>query len=291
VDTVVVRVPATTANLGPGFDSLGIALAWHNEIRVDRSSNGLSVTATGPGAERVPRDTTNLVVRALDAVLGESVGVRIHEMISIPSGRGFGSSAAAVVAGLVAGRALGRTEQSDQDLLELAVEIEGHPDNVAPCLYGGLTVTAGGKTIRVDPPANIRPIVCVAPSRMATDLARAALPTEVSRADAVENLGRASLLLASLATGRADTLLEATEDFLHQARRFELMPDTGELVRALRGKGLAAFLSGAGPSAGILVDARSAEAAVSTARSLAPEAWEVRLEGFDASGAAIVSER
>jgi homoserine kinase len=152
-------------------------------------------------------------------------------------------------------------------------------------------VTGGARTIRLDPPSNIKPLLCVAPSRMATDLARAALPSDVARADAVENIGRSSLLIASLAAGRADTLMEATEDVLHQPRRFELMPDSGELVRALRGKGIAAFLSGAGPSVGALVEGGSADAALATARAVAPEAWDVRLEAFDAGGATIVGRR
>jgi len=279
------------ANLGPGFDALGVAVSWHNEVRVSLTGEGLSVSATGPGADAVPKDTTNLVVRALETILEKPQALSIHEMIGIPSGRGFGSSAAAVVAGLVAGRALGGTDHPDSELLRLAVEIEGHPDNVAPCLFGGLTVTGGARTIRLDPPSNIKPLLCVAPSRMATDLARAALPSDVARADAVENIGRSSLLIASLASGRADTLMEATEDLLHQPRRFELMPDSGELVRALRGKGIAAFLSGAGPSVGALVEGGSADAALATARAVAPEAWDVRLEGFDAGGATVVGRR
>lgn len=291
MDTVVVRVPATIANLGPGFDSLGLALSWHNEVRIERASEGLTISATGPDADQIPRDQNNLVARALVAVMGELPPVRINQIIAIPAGRGFGSSAAAVVAGLVAGRALAATAHSDADLLELAVGIEGHPDNVAPCLFGGVTISTEASTVRLDPPTSIRPLVCLAPEPMATGVARAALAEEVSRRDAVANIGRAALMVAALAQGRADVLMDATEDRLHQPRRFELMSGSGELVRALRGKGIAAFLAGAGPSVVALVDDADGSAAETVAAAAAPDGWEVRLESIDPSGARVVSER
>src|SRR5258706_7732347 len=174
MDAVVGRVPATIANLGPGFDALGLALAWHNEVRVERTSDGLSISATGPGAETLPRDETNLVARALSSITGdESVSLSVNQLIAIPNGRGFGSSAAAVVAGLVAGRALAGSSDTDEQLLEKAIGFEGHADNVAPCLYGGITVSTDKSTIRIEPPASIRPLVCVAPHAMRTEAARA----------------------------------------------------------------------------------------------------------------------
>jgi homoserine kinase len=291
VDTVVVRVPATIANLGPGFDSIGLALSWHNEVRIERASEGLTISATGPDAEQIPRDGDNLVARALVAVMGGMPSARINQILAIPAGRGFGSSAAAVVAGLVAGRALAATAHSDEDLLELAVTLEGHPDNVAPCLFGGVTISTQASTVRLDPPSSIRPLVCVSPEPMATGVARAALADEVSRRDAVSNIGRASLLVAALAQGRSDVLMDATEDLLHQPRRFELMPGSGDLVRALRGKGIAAFLAGAGPSVAALVDDADAAGAETVARALAPEGWEVRLESIDPTGARVVADR
>ena len=290
MDTVVVRVPATIANLGPGFDALGLALSWHNEIRVERTSAGLSVSAAGPGADVLPRDETNLVVRALREMVGEG-GLGINQLIAIPNGRGFGSSAAAVVAGLVAGRALSGSDESDEQLLEKAIGFEGHADNVAPCLLGGVTVSTTGGTIRLEPPAAIRVLVCVAPTAMKTDAARAALPKDVARVDAVANLGRAALLVAALMQGRSDVLMEATKDELHQRARFELMPESGELVLALRGAGVPAFLSGAGPSVAALVGDASADSAEKAAKTLAPREWEVRLESIDAQGARIVSHR
>jgi homoserine kinase len=215
----------------------------------------------------------------------------MHQLVAIPAGRGFGSSAAAVVAGLIAGRALGATSHTDDDLLELAVRLEGHADNVAPCLLGGVTVSTDQHTVRLDPPKGIIPLVCVAPGSMSTKHARAALAQEVSRADAVANIGRAALLIAAVAQGRADVLMDATDDLIHQPQRFELMPESGELVRALRGKGIAAFLAGAGPSVAALVgEAVSADAEVA-GRALAPDGWEVRLESIDPTGARVVADR
>jgi homoserine kinase len=291
VDTVVVRVPATIANLGPGFDSIGLALAWHNEVRIERASDGLEISATGPGSQSIVKDETNLVVRALKIVMGDVPPIRMHQLIAIPTGRGFGSSGAAVVAGLVAGRTLGATPHTDDDLLELAVRLEGHADNVAPCLLGGITISTEQNTVRLDPPASIRPLVCVAPGAMSTNAARGALSRDVSRADAVANIGRAALFVAAVSQGRTDVLMDATDDLLHQPQRFELMPESGELVRALRGKGFAAFLAGAGPSVAALVgEAVSADAEVA-ARALAPDGWEVRLESIDPTGARVVAER
>ena len=292
MDAVVVRVPATIANLGPGFDALGLALSWHNEVRVERTSDGLSISAMGPGAETLPRDETNLVVRALSSIMGdESASLSVNQLIAIPNGRGFGSSAAAIVAGLVAGRALAGSSETDEQLLEKAIAFEGHADNVAPCLLGGITVATDKSTIRIEPPDAIRPLVCVAPHAMRTEAARAALANEITRSDAVANIGRAALLVAALTEGRSNVLMDATEDRLHQPTRFELMPDSGALARALRGKGLAAFLSGAGPSVAALVEAGAADEAVKTARGLAPDGWEVRLESFDPKGAHVVSRR
>ena len=290
-DRVVVRAPATVANLGPGFDCLGLALAWYDEVRVERHDGPLEISVSGRGAENVKRDETNYIHMAMRAVMDDVPDVRIHKMVSVAYGRGFGSSAISIVAGLLAGRALGSTGHSDADLLAIASEMEGHPDNVAPCMLGGVTIVAGERVERLDPPLGVRALVCIAPSRLSTKTARAALPDTVSRAVAVASLSRAALLAATLATGRTDALMDATEDVLHQPPRFELMPDTGELVGALRAQGIAAFLSGAGPSVTALVPTARASAADSAAKQVAPDGWEVRLEDFDAVGATIVDER
>jgi homoserine kinase len=290
MEAVIVRVPATVANLGPGFDCMGLALSWHNEVRVERSEM-LFIGAVGPEAERLPTDATNLVARALASVLGEEPRVRINQLIAFPQGRGLGSSAAAIVAGLVAGRALGDGAHSDEDLFGLAVALEGHADNVAPCLLGGITVIGPGGWVRIPPSKDLQVLMCMSPSPMATEAARAALPDVVDRADAVANLARASLLAAALATGKNEALLEATDDDLHQPARFALMPDSGMLVRSLRGKGLAAFLAGAGPSVAAFVTADAAEDSAGVARNAAPEGWEVRVVAIDADGATVVGTR
>lgn len=283
-DAVAVRVPATVANLGPGFDCLGLALDWHNEIVVERAP-ALSISAEGPGAEFVPTDGSNLVAQAIAAVIDEVPSVRIHQRIAIPFGRGFGSSAAAIVGGLVAGRALSDIGHTDHDLLRLAIAIEGHADNVAPCLFGGIAVTAGLQSVRLDPPEGLCMMVCVAPQTQSTEAARAALPQYVPRADAVAGLARAGLLVGALATGALELLLAATDDVLHQPHRFELMPATGTVVRALRSDGIAAFLSGAGPSVAAFVQAGLSEAAADFARSVVPPGWDVRVVQIDREGA------
>lgn len=288
---VVVRAPATIANLGPGFDCLGIAIAWHNEIRVERDPSGeLSVTAAGEGVDELPRDATNLVVRAMAAVLGEPRGLRVHLTNAIPFGRGFGSSAAAIVGGLVAARALAPDADAwdDEMLVHAGAAIEGHPDNVAPCVLGGAVVTTPAATMRLGAPSGITTIVCVSPLPLATEAARRALPAQVSLRDAAATAGRAALLASSLATGDTERLLEATEDVLHQPARFELMPSSGALVAALRLQGVPAFLAGAGPSVAALVGDRSAGGAEAVARRLAPDDWDVRTVPLDASGAVVV---
>lgn len=288
---VVVRAPATIANLGPGFDCLGIAIAWHNEIRVERDPSGeLTVTAAGEGAADVPRDATNLAVRAMAGVLGEPRGLRVHLTNAIPFGRGFGSSAAAIIGGLVAARALAPDSDAwDADMLvHTGSQLEGHADNVAPCVLGGAVVTTPGAAKRLGAPPGITTLVCVSPTQLATEAARRALPAQVALGDAAATAGRAALLAVSLATGDAERLLEATEDVLHQPARFELMPASGALVAALRRERVAAFLAGAGPSVAALVrevDAREAEA---IARRVAPDDWDVRTVPIDAAGAMVV---
>lgn len=291
MERVVVRAPATIANLGPGFDCLGLAIAWHNEIRVERDGTGeLTVTAAGQAADQVPRDESNLAVRAIVTILGEARGLRVHLTNAIPFGRGFGSSAAAIVGGLVAARALAPDPDAWDAgaLVAAAADMEGHADNVAPCVYGGAVVAAGGAVLPLGVPERIAAVVCVAPSALATEAARKLLPATVPFADAAATAGRAAMLAAALATGDPSRLHAATEDVLHQPARFELMPDSGSLVRALRREGIAAFLAGAGPSVAALAASADLEGATAEARRIAPDGWEVRGAAFDASGAVVV---
>ena len=288
-ERIVVRAPATIANLGPGFDCLGVALAWHNEVTVERDpSGGLSITAAGEGADLLARDETNLVARAIARAGGDAHGLRIHLTNAIPLGRGFGSSAAAIVAGLLAGYTMKGGGATRERLVGEGSDMEGHADNIAPCIHGGAVVVAGGAVLPLGVPARIEVIVCVAPTAVATQTARSALPEQVAFTDAAANAGRAALLAAALAAGDPAHLLAATEDVLHQPARFALMPDSGRLVAALRGAGIAAFLAGAGPSVGALVGAAEADRAEGQARRLTPDAWDVRRVAIDPTGTVVV---
>jgi homoserine kinase len=285
---VRVRVPATSANLGPGFDALGLALAMHDELEAEVVGSGLHIDVTGAGAD-VARDETHLVVRAMRvafAHLGaEPAGLRLHCRNGIPHARGLGSSAAAIVGGmmlaggLVADPTLGRDE-----LLQLAAAMEGHPDNVAPCLFGGLTVAwrdPHARAVRLAPHAAVRPVALIPPFEASTERARALLPAEVPHADAAFAAGRAALLVAAL-TVEPDLLLAATEDRLHQDYRAPAMPASHELVSVLRGAGLPAVISGAGPT--VLVLARN-DAEVRQVSESAPPQWRAAPLAVDVTGA------
>lgn len=255
---VSVRVPATSANLGPGFDALGLALAWYDEVAARVTEQGVAVEVRGEGAGELPTDDRHLVVRAMyaafDALGGRPPGLALRCHNRIPQARGLGSSSAAAVAGLVAARALvrgGTQRLDDAALLRLAYRFEGHPDNVAPCLLGGLTIawTAGDevRVARLTPAPDLRPVVFVPPQRGETRAARAALPAAVPHADAAHSAGRAALLVHAL-TSAPGHLFDATEDRLHQPYRAAGMPGSAELLRRLRAAGVAAVISGAGPS-------------------------------------------
>ena len=256
-----VRVPATSANLGPGFDTLGLALAHYDEYQVERADAGIEVVVVGQGAEDVPTNSENLVLRALSSVF-ESVGkqpppLRMTCNNQIPHGRGMGSSGAAVAGGvMLAAAMLSETHQfSDRQLLDFATRLEGHPDNVAPALFGGLTIawkdSSGAHYKKLAAHRGVSPLVLVAPNQMSTKLARSLQPESVPHEDAVFNLSRSALLVAALIQS-PELLLVATEDRLHQNYRSAAMPQSIELVQLLREQGFPAVISGAGPSVLVL---------------------------------------
>jgi homoserine kinase len=296
---VHVRVPATSANLGPGFDTFGLALARHDEVSAALGGDGLRVEVSGEAADSLPRDPSHLVVSAMLAAFrrwhAEPPGLQVRCRNAIPHSRGLGSSAAAIVAGVVAARALlaetggaGEVQPGDSDVLELAAGLEGHPDNVAAALSGGFTLAwageAGTRSVRLAPHAAVLPVVCVPGWEMSTTAARGLLPQEVPHRDAVFNASRAGLLVAAV-TQRPETLLEATEDRLHQHYRAPAMRPTADLVADLRAHGFAAVVSGAGPTVLALCDRRR-----QTARDVAALAggdWRVEALEPDLSGAVV----
>jgi homoserine kinase len=291
-------VPATSANLGPGFDTLGLALSVYDELVVTELDAGIvEVDVSGEGAASVPRDASHLVVRSMAhayASVGRSLpGVRLQAVNVIPHGRGMGSSGAAVVSGLLAAKGLlaGEVELSDERLLRLATELEGHPDNVAPALFGGLTIAwmddkaPQHKQLIVH--RGVSPLLLVPEFTLSTSVARSLQPQHVSYEDAVFNLSRSALLIAAM-TQSPELLLAATEDRLHQNYRAQAMPETDKLVRELRAAGFAAVVSGAGPSVLVLADGpgRRLEAA-DLAASLTDTPWKALMLAVDVKGGTV----
>jgi homoserine kinase len=291
---VRVRVPATSANLGPGFDSFGLALGLYDDVVAQVSDDaGVRVDVHGEGADDVPRDHRHLVakaaLKAFDALGGRPRGLDLVCANRIPHGRGLGSSAAAIVSGILLARALvvgGEERLPDDALLELAATIEGHPDNVAACLHGGATIAwtrdsdpRSTGVVDIVPTSSLVPVVCVPSSAVATKKARALLPETVPHADAAWTAARAALLVQAL-TARPDLLLEATDDRLHQPYRRPAYPRTTDLVAKLRAAGIPAAVSGAGPTVLALADAATAPkvAALAGAR-FATSILEVDREG------------
>jgi homoserine kinase len=265
---VVVRAPASSANLGPGFDALGLALSLHDVTVARVTGGGLDLEVSGEGGETAAAGEAHLVVQAMraafDVLGGQPPGLGLRSLNTIPHGRGLGSSAAAILTGILAARGLARDGADllpDDAVLALAARLEGHPDNVAACLHGGLTISwtpcssspgdgsapPSPRVVRLPVLQEIQPVVFVAEESLATQTARGALPAAVPHRDAAANAARSALLVAAL-TRVPDVLFDATQDFLHQPYRASVMPRTADLVRRLRAAGVAAVVSGAGPS-------------------------------------------
>ncbi|TBN56306.1 homoserine kinase [Glaciihabitans arcticus] len=298
--SVQVKVPATSANLGPGFDTLGLALSLYDDLEVTvRDEPGAFVDVIGVGQGEVPTDASNLVVRTIAhtfGVFGQPVpGLHLVARNAIPHGRGMGSSGAAIVAGIMAAKGLldGIVDIDSDDLLRIATDLEGHPDNVAPALFGGLTIAWTGVTgprhKKLMVHRGVSPLVCVPQSTMSTELARSLQPENVSRADAIFNVSRSSLLIAALIQS-PELLLDATEDKLHQSYRASAMQETGDLIELLRSHGHAAVVSGAGPSILVLGSdpGQRAEAAELVAEH-ATTPWQSLMLAVDFKGATVIA--
>jgi homoserine kinase len=300
--TVTVRVPATSANLGPGFDTLGLALGLYDELVVTaKAEPGVRVDVQGVGAGEVPDDESNLVARSIVAAFerfGQPVpGLHLAARNVIPHGSGLGSSAAAIVSGVMAAKGLleGIVEPSPDDLLALATELEGHPDNVAPALFGGLTIAwtsaDGPQAKKLIVHRGVSPLVCVPAHTVSTALARSLQPDSVPYEDAVFNLSRSALLIAALIQS-PELLLQATEDKLHQDYRASAMPETNSLIRVLREHGFAAVVSGAGPSILVLAsDPSQRLVAADLVAEHAENPWESLMLAVDFKGATVISHQ
>jgi homoserine kinase len=296
--TVSVKVPATSANLGPGFDTLGMALSYYDELEVTATDgSGAFVEVIGEGAGDVPTDENNLVVKSIAYTFARFnqvlPGLRLKAHNFIPHGRGMGSSGAAVVSGIMAAKGLltGVIDISAEELLEIATEIEGHPDNVAPALFGGLTIAwqedDGPRHKKLQVHRGVSPLVLVPAHKMSTALARSLQPDSVPHDDAVFNVSRSALLIAALVQS-PELLMAATEDRLHQNYRAAAMPETDSIIRVLREHGHAAVVSGAGPSVLVLASDphQRLEAAQLAAQKYSD--WKPLLLAVDFKGATVI---
>jgi homoserine kinase len=274
----VVRVPASSANLGPGYDSFAAALGFHLELEVEETG-AFSVQCDSPG---VPLDRTNLCVRAFEK-LHPADGLSFRIRSEIPVAAGLGSSAAAIVAGLTAADHM---YELDAPLFDLAAELEGHPDNVGAALYGGFVIcTDDGPPVRFDPVPGLEGVLAIPPDPVATTDARAALPAEVPLADAVHNTSHAALLVLGLARGDLDLVSRGLSDRIHQPRRRPLYPRSMELLAAARELGaVGASISGAGPTVLFWCDWQQTGALFERLRAEAREC-DVRRARFVSGGA------
>ncbi len=284
---ITVRVPATSANLGPGFDCFGLALDLCNEVTVDTEAEP-GVTWEGEGADELPTDGTDLVTRAIaDAAQRPGFSLpafALHGTNRVPLERGLGSSAAAAVAGAAIGYVLAGVPavEAAEAAFENAAVLEGHADNAAAAVYGGFTVVAGGIARRLDPHPSLAPVVLVPDERLATSAARDVLPPTVPREDAVFNVGQAALTVIAF-TQDPELLIIALRDRLHQDARAVLMPESADLLDELRSRQVPACLSGAGPS--VLAFERQGHSI-----SELPEGWQAIRPGVRSKGVEVSVE-
>ena len=293
---VSVKIPATSANLGPGFDTLGMALSFYDEYVAEVIPSGLQIEVHGEGSSDIPTDATNLIYKTIEMVFAKQ-GVAVPPLKitchnNIPHGRGMGSSGAAVSGGvmLAAGLLSGTREFTEAELLGFATEIEGHPDNVAPALFGGLTIAwmdeSGPHHKKLTVHRGVSPLVLVPPNQMSTKLARSLQPESVPHTDAVFNVSRSALLVAAL-TQSPELMFAATEDRLHQNYRASAMPETSKLIEILREHGHPAVVSGAGPSVLVLeIDPQERVKAIALTNQHFPS-WSPLTLAVDYKGASV----
>lgn len=295
---VKVHVPATVANLGPGFDALGAAIQMYLEIEIEPRRDSMDILIEGEGAETLPQDETNLVVRSMntffDHVGRRPPGFAVRVKNPIPLGSGLGSSAAAVVGGLYAARAVTGANVHQAEMVDMAATLEGHPDNVMPALLGGLVVCYrpnGGsfRYFRMEASDRLIPIIAVPRGGFSTHEARLALPQEVAFLDAQFTASRAALLVAALSSGAAaDVLADAMEDRLHEPYRLRLMPESAAVHAELREAGLPVALAGAGPSLLIIVPRPEVAMRAEQVRRICRErgeGWRVFVNEWESKGA------
>lgn len=299
---IQVQVPATSANLGPGFDCFGLALGMHDRYVAQVLDEAiLDIDVTGEGADELPRDAKHLLVKAMykgfDYLGGRPKGLSVRALNVIPHGRGLGSSAAAIVGGLILARALvltGIEKMPDEVLLQLATEMEGHPDNVAAAIYGGATIAwmenqhgkSIARSIELGVDTRISAVAFIPQSAVSTSKARKMLPENIPHSDAAANSAHTALLVQALSI-RPDLLYTATEDFLHQSYRKEAMPASYALLTKLRSAGVAAFISGAGPTVLVLHSGGAAESA--ELERVAGAKFEAKALDISSAGASLIS--
>ena len=297
-----VQVPATSANLGPSFDCLGLALTMFDRyIAQVQDEPGVDVDVTGEGADDVARNDKNLVIKAMykgfEYLGGKPRGIALRQLNVIPHGRGLGSSASAIVGGLSLARALvlgGNERMSDEAMLVLANEMEGHPDNVATAIYGGANIAwqdmqrgaMVAQSVHIEVDARIGALAFIPATSVATSKARKMLPESIAHSDAVRNSSNAALLVHAL-EHRPDLLHTATADFLHQSYRKDAMPQSFALLTKLRNAGVAAFISGAGPTVLVLHTGGPTEA--EELRRAAGDKFITTELGISRSGASVIS--
>jgi homoserine kinase len=286
--SVTVEVPATSANVGPGFDCFGLALDWRERVNLAVIEEGFQIEISGEGAAELPRDESHLIIRSALIGLADlgvgAPGLWLGCRNTIPHGRGLGSSSAAIVAGLLAAAGLAQVQVTQHWLLRHSTAIEGHPDNVAAAIYGGFVLAyqgrAGVRAAQCQVDASIGAALFIPETSVATKAARGLLPETVPHVDAVANSGRAALLVHALAA-EPDLLYDATCDWLHQGYRETAMPRSFELMKSLRGQGFAAMISGAGPS--VLVLGRNAD--LVTLQDQQAAGFRLRLSGIGSAAA------